>query len=94
MGRIDHCRLTEEIPPPSHVHNQHTGSSSCEPGSRLVHHQQGGNQFFSSAASGIGLYCQIDAGYHPRKFVMGNIAYALGVGRGLMGSFRTLARGG
>jgi uncharacterized protein YbjQ (UPF0145 family) len=49
--------------------------------------------FFSSAASGIGLYCQIDAGYQPRKFVMGNIAYALGVGRGVMGSFRTLARG-
>jgi uncharacterized protein YbjQ (UPF0145 family) len=49
--------------------------------------------FFSSAASGIGLYCQIDAGYQPRKFVMGNIAYALGIGRGVVGSFRTLARG-
>lgn len=50
-------------------------------------------RFFSSAASGVELYCHLDAGYQPHKFVMGNIAYALGVGRGLMGSFRTLARG-
>jgi uncharacterized protein YbjQ (UPF0145 family) len=49
--------------------------------------------FFSSAASGVELYCHLDAGYRPVKFVMGNIAYALGVGRGLMGSVRTLARG-
>lgn len=49
--------------------------------------------FFSTAASGIELYCHIDAGYQPMKFVMGNIAYALGVGRGLMGSMRTLQRG-
>jgi hypothetical protein len=39
-------------------------------------------QFFSSAASGIELYCHLDAGYVPHKFVMGNIAYALGVGPG------------
>ncbi len=49
--------------------------------------------FFSSAASGIELYCHLDAGYRPTKFVMGNIAYALGVGRGVLGSLRTMARG-
>ena len=49
--------------------------------------------FFSTAASGIELYCHLDAGYQPLKFAMGNIAYALGVGRGVVGSFRTLARG-
>lgn len=49
--------------------------------------------FFSSAASGIELYCHLDTGYVPRKFVMGNVAYALGLGRGIAGSFRTLARG-
>ena len=54
---------------------------------------QPGMRFFSTAASGIELYCHLDAGYVPIKFAMGNIAYALGVGRGLMGSFRTLARG-
>jgi len=49
--------------------------------------------FFSTAASGIGLYCQLDAGYRPMRFAMGNVAYALGVGRGLVGTLRTLQRG-
>ncbi len=56
-----------------------------------VHGPSGG--FFSTAASGIGLYCQLDAGYQPVRFAMGNIAYALGVGRGMVGQLRTLARG-
>jgi len=55
--------------------------------------QQGEHRFFSTAASGIGLYCQLDAGYQPVRFAMGNIAYALGLGRGIAGQFRTLARG-
>jgi len=55
--------------------------------------QQPPQRFFSTAASGIGLYCQLDAGYQPVRFSMGNIAYALGVGRGVMGSFRQLSRG-
>lgn len=50
--------------------------------------------FFSTACSGQELYCQIDAGYWPRHFVIGNVAYALGVTRGLMGAFRQLARRG
>lgn len=50
-------------------------------------------RFFSTSASGIGLYCQVDAGYFPVRFSMGNVAYALGLGRGVMGQFRTLARG-
>lgn len=54
---------------------------------------EGAHTFFSSAASGIELYCHLDTGYVPRKFVMGNVAYALGLGRGISGSFRTLARG-
>ncbi len=57
--------------------------SSSEPGS-----------FFSTACSGQDLYCQIDAGYAPRHFVMGNVAYALGIGRGITGSLKMLARRG
>jgi uncharacterized protein YbjQ (UPF0145 family) len=49
--------------------------------------------FFTTACSGQDLYCQIDAGYEPRHFVMGNVAYALGVGRGLLTAFRGLAGG-
>jgi uncharacterized protein YbjQ (UPF0145 family) len=48
---------------------------------------------FTTSASGIAMYCHLDAGYHPLKFVMGNVAYALGVGRGLTGGLRTMAKG-
>lgn len=44
--------------------------------------------FFSTACSGQDLYCQLDAGYEPRHFVIGNVAYALGLGRGIMGTLR------
>lgn len=49
--------------------------------------------FFTSSASGTELYCHLDAGYSPRHFVMGNVAYALGIGRGFAGSLRTMAKG-
>ncbi|WP_394821625.1 heavy metal-binding domain-containing protein [Pendulispora albinea] len=54
---------------------------------------QPGQPFFSTSASGTELYCHIDAGYQPVKFVMGNVAYALGIGGGIMGSLRTMAQG-
>jgi len=47
--------------------------------------------FFSTACSGQELYCHLDAGYDPRHFVIGNVAYSLGIGRGISGSFRTFA---
>jgi uncharacterized protein YbjQ (UPF0145 family) len=50
-------------------------------------------QFFTTACSGQDLFCQIDSGYEPRHFVIGNVCYALGVGRGLMGMVRTFAGG-
>src|SRR5215475_7759275 len=53
----------------------------------------GGNHLFSSAASGMELYCHLDVGYRPMRFVMGNIAYALGIGRGFTGGIRTLGQG-
>jgi uncharacterized protein YbjQ (UPF0145 family) len=39
------------------------------------------------------LFCHLDAGYQPIRFAMGNVAYALGVGRGLTGLVRTIGRG-
>jgi uncharacterized protein YbjQ (UPF0145 family) len=50
--------------------------------------------FFSTACSGQDLYCQVDAGYEPRHFVIGNVAYALGIARGLSGGLKMLARRG
>ncbi|MBI3722477.1 heavy metal-binding domain-containing protein [bacterium] len=56
-------------------------------------HSERQQPFFSTAASGIELYCHLDAGYRPIKFAMGNIAYALGVTRGFTGSLRTFSQG-
>lgn len=48
---------------------------------------------FTSSASGQELYCQIDAGFRPIKFVFGNVAYSIGVGGGLIGGLKAMTRG-
>jgi uncharacterized protein YbjQ (UPF0145 family) len=53
----------------------------------------GNSHFFTTSASGTELYCHLDAGYSPISFVMGNVAYALGIGRGITGGLSTLAQG-
>lgn len=50
--------------------------------------------FFSTACTGQEFYCHLDAGYQPRHFVIGNVAFALGIGRGISGSLRTMAARG
>ena len=35
---------------------------------------------FSSSGNGQELYCLMDAGYQPLKFVFGNVAYSIGLG--------------
>ncbi|MBI5203157.1 MAG: heavy metal-binding domain-containing protein [Elusimicrobia bacterium] len=49
--------------------------------------------FFSTAADGQELYCQLDAGFAPIRFVFGNVAYSIGIGGGIMGMLRGLGRG-
>jgi uncharacterized protein YbjQ (UPF0145 family) len=48
---------------------------------------------FSTSGDGQELYCLLDAGYSPRKFVFGNVAYSTGIGGGLLGGLKSLARG-
>lgn len=48
---------------------------------------------FSTSADGQDLFCQLDAGYHPRHFAFGNVAYSIGIGGGIRGAFRSFARG-
>jgi uncharacterized protein YbjQ (UPF0145 family) len=55
--------------------------------------QTGEKLQFSTCADGQELYAQLDAGYKPICFAFGNVAYSMGVGRGIMGGLRTLARG-
>lgn len=62
-----------------------------------VHRDEGdptkGDHVFSTAANGQELYCQLDCGFEPVQFVFGNVAYALGVGGGIMGALRSLKSG-
>ena len=55
--------------------------------------QQTEKLLFSTSGDGQELYCLLDAGYSPRKFVFGNVAYSTGIGGGLLGSLKSLARG-
>ncbi|MBP9090272.1 heavy metal-binding domain-containing protein [bacterium] len=48
---------------------------------------------FSTSANGQELYCQIDCGFHPLRFVFGNVAYSIGIGGGVMGTLRSLKAG-
>ena len=48
---------------------------------------------FTSAADGQELYCQLDAGFTPVAFAFGNVAYSIGLGGGIMGGLRSLAKG-
>ena len=58
-----------------------------------VHAEAPGDLAFSSSANGQELYCQLDCGFHPLKFVFGNVAYSIGVGGGIAGMIRSMRRG-
>ena len=47
----------------------------------------------SSSSDGQEFFCQIDAGYMPVKFVFGNVAYSIGVGRSFLGELKELTKG-
>jgi uncharacterized protein YbjQ (UPF0145 family) len=59
-------------------------------------HDEGAKQekiSFSTAGDGQELFCQLDAGYAPIKFVFGNVAYSIGIGGGFLGALKSLGRG-
>ena len=59
-------------------------------------HQDGAREekiHFSTSGDGQELYCLIDAGYMPMKFVFGNVAYSIGLGGGLLGTLKSMGRG-
>ena len=60
-----------------------------------VHRQAGGPESiqFTTSANGQELYCQLDAGFEPVRFVFGNIAYSVGVAGGVLGGLKSLSRG-
>jgi uncharacterized protein YbjQ (UPF0145 family) len=59
-----------------------------------IHRADGQSQTaFSTSADAQELFCQWDTGYTPISFVFGNVAYSIGLGKGLLGSLRELAKG-
>jgi uncharacterized protein YbjQ (UPF0145 family) len=58
-----------------------------------VHARSPTRGLFTSAGDAQELYCHMDAGYEPIQHVFGNVAYSMGVGGGLLGSLKALARG-
>jgi uncharacterized protein YbjQ (UPF0145 family) len=52
-----------------------------------------GTAAFTSSGDAQELYCHMDAGYEPREFVFGNIAYSVGAVGGIAGALKTLVRG-
>jgi uncharacterized protein YbjQ (UPF0145 family) len=48
---------------------------------------------FTTSANAQELFCQLDAGFLPVKFVFGNVAYSIGLGGGIVGGLKTMARG-
>src|ERR1700728_1607280 len=61
-------------------------------GSR-VHSKSPSEGLFTSAGDAQELFCHMDAGYEPVQHVFGNVAYSIGVGGGILGALKTLARG-
>lgn len=56
-------------------------------------HKKDAEDIFSTAGDGQELYAQLDTGFKPICFAFGNVAYSMGVGRGLMGRIKTLRQG-
>lgn len=75
---------------------QHSGMIEFLSVGSTVRKEAGGQQTeleFSTSADGQELYCQLDCGFHPLRFVFGNVAYSVGIGGGLAGMFKSLVRG-
>ncbi len=47
----------------------------------------------TSSSDGQEFFCQVDAAYMPIKFVFGNVAYSIGIGKSIIGELKELARG-
>lgn len=62
-------------------------------GSVIHSNNDGETHKFSTSDDGQELYAQLDAGFQPICFSFGNVAYSMGVARGILGGLKTLGRG-
>jgi uncharacterized protein YbjQ (UPF0145 family) len=81
------CAITSELV-------FHPGNAEFLTVGSSIHASNGATaNVFTTSADAQELFCQWDAGYQPLRFVFGNVAYSIGVGRNITGSIRKLARG-
>jgi uncharacterized protein YbjQ (UPF0145 family) len=61
----------------------------------VVHKADATNETFSfsTSADAQELYCQVDCGFKPIQYVIGNVAYSIGLGGNVFGFLRSLGRG-
>lgn len=71
-------------------HNSHIEFLSI---GSVVHQEAPELPFFSTSSTGQALYLQLEAAYEPVEFVFGNVAYSIGLGRGLLGSAKMFRQG-
>jgi uncharacterized protein YbjQ (UPF0145 family) len=64
-------------------------------GSTINQAQSQGNEGirFSTSADVAKLFCQVDAGFSPIRFVFGNVAYSIGLGGSIAGGLKRFGRG-
>ena len=58
-----------------------------------IHRNDNAAGSFTCSSDGQELFCQWDAGYQPVDFVFGNVAYSIGIAKGIIGGFRQFAKG-
>lgn len=61
----------------------------------VVHKANTANEtlVFSTSADAQQLYCQVDCGFRPIQYVIGNVAYSIGLSGNIFGFLRSLGRG-
>jgi uncharacterized protein YbjQ (UPF0145 family) len=76
-----------------HRDRSNVGGGAGDPGAGASAVAKSESIQFSTSADGQELYCQIDCGFRPIKFVFGNVAYSIGAAGGIIGAFKSMGRG-
>jgi uncharacterized protein YbjQ (UPF0145 family) len=72
----------------------HTGNIEFLSIGSIIHANEATHRSrFTTSANGQELFAQLDAGFDPISFVFGNVAYSLGISRGIIGGLKTFVRG-
>jgi uncharacterized protein YbjQ (UPF0145 family) len=62
-------------------------------GSTIYRNEGEPQSVVTSSSDGQEFYCQVDAGYDPVRFILGNVAYSIGYGRNILAEIKELTKG-